>query len=60
MLNEQLSYTRARLVADVFSSYGFAADVVEMHGWGEANPLAENDTDEHRDLNRRVEIVIRR
>jgi outer membrane protein OmpA-like peptidoglycan-associated protein len=59
MLNEQLSYTRARLVADLIKGLGFSADIVQSQGWGEANPKADNDTDEHRDINRRVEIVVR-
>jgi Tol biopolymer transport system component len=59
MLNEQLSYTRSGIVADHIRSLGFSAEVVKSQGWGEANPLAENDTDEHRDMNRRVEIVVR-
>ncbi len=59
MLNEQLSYVRAKLVADVIRS-GFSAEAIQVQGWGEANPIAENDTDENRDINRRVEIVIRR
>lgn len=59
MLNEQLSYTRAKQVATAFGSEVFAPDVVQVQGWGEASPLAENDTEEHRDMNRRVEIVVR-
>jgi outer membrane protein OmpA-like peptidoglycan-associated protein len=59
MLNEQLSYTRARLVADFIKASGFPAEIVRSQGWGEANPKADNDTDEHRDMNRRVEIVVR-
>jgi outer membrane protein OmpA-like peptidoglycan-associated protein len=59
LLNEQLSHLRAKLVADVLRG-GFTQEAVHVQGWGEANALAENDTDEHRDLNRRVEIVIRR
>lgn len=59
MLNEQLSYTRARLIAEVIKAAGFPADVIQSQGWGEANPRAENDTDEHRDMNRRVEIIVR-
>lgn len=59
LLNEQLSYTRARLIADLIKSLGFPAQMVQYQGWGEANPKADNDTDEHRDLNRRVEIVVR-
>jgi outer membrane protein OmpA-like peptidoglycan-associated protein len=59
MLNEQLSYTRARLVADLIKASGFPTEIVQSQGWGEANPKADNDTDEHRDMNRRVEIVVR-
>jgi outer membrane protein OmpA-like peptidoglycan-associated protein len=59
LLNEQLSYTRARLVSSLIQAMGFDPEIVQPTGWGEANPLAENDTDEHRDMNRRVEIIVR-
>ncbi len=59
MLNEQLSFTRARLTGDVIKSMGFAPEAVQVQGWGEANPKAENDSDAHRDLNRRVEVIVR-
>lgn len=59
MFNEQLSYTRARVVADFIKASGFPAEIVQSQGWGEANPRADNDTDEHRDVNRRVEIIVR-
>jgi outer membrane protein OmpA-like peptidoglycan-associated protein len=60
MLNEQLSYTRARAVENVILRLGFPDQIMEAQGWGEANPRSDNDTDEHRDLNRRVEIIIRK
>lgn len=59
MLNESLSSQRAGLVANAIKAAGFAADAIQSQGWGEANPVAENDTDEHRNLNRRVEIIVR-
>jgi outer membrane protein OmpA-like peptidoglycan-associated protein len=59
LLNEQLSFQRARLVSAVFNKH-FDPDAIQTQGWGEANAVAENDTDEHRDMNRRVEIVIRK
>jgi outer membrane protein OmpA-like peptidoglycan-associated protein len=59
LINEQLSYQRAYLVSGVLSGMGFSNDVLTVHGWGEANPLAANDTEENRDKNRRVEIIIR-
>lgn len=57
MINEQLSHARAELVADIFRRR-LKPDLLEVQGWGEANPIAENDTDENRDKNRRVEIII--
>jgi outer membrane protein OmpA-like peptidoglycan-associated protein len=33
---------------------------IQSKGWGEANAVAPNDTDENKNLNRRVEIIIRR
>lgn len=60
MLNEQLSFTRARLVGAIITQQGWSADIVNTQGWGEANTLVDNDTEEHRDMNRRVEIVIRK
>lgn len=57
--NEQLSYERANLVAGSLAALKFPPDILETHGWGEVSPVASNDTDEDRDKNRRVEIVIR-
>lgn len=60
LINEQISYTRANIVAEAILSLGFYEMNVKAQGWGEANPIAPNDTDENQNLNRRVEIVIRR
>ncbi len=60
LLNEQLSYQRAKVVADAVLANGFLENAVRSQGWGEAAPIVENDTDEHRDKNRRVEIIIRK
>ena len=51
---------RAGLVAKEIEAMGFDPLTLRVHGWGEANPIAPNDTDENKDLNRRVEVIIRR
>lgn len=58
--NEQLSFTRARAVTAALQALAIPPDLLEMSGWGEASPLADNDTEEHRDLNRRVEVILRK
>jgi len=58
--NEQLSYQRADLVAASLAALKFPEEMLEIHGWGEVSPVASNDTEEDRDKNRRVEIVIRK
>jgi outer membrane protein OmpA-like peptidoglycan-associated protein len=60
LLNEQLSFERARLVAGEISSLGFNPDMMEVKGWGEANPIADNETEEGQAQNRRVEVMLRR
>lgn len=60
MINEQLSYERARLVSDVIMAMGVDSSAISSQGWGEADPIATNDTEEGRSENRRVEVIIRR
>lgn len=60
MLNEEISQLRARLVADVLASQGFAVEKITVQGWGEQYPLEPNENDAARDRNRRVEVVLRK
>jgi len=60
MINEQLSYTRAHAIADELMNLGFNEMNIKAQGWGEADPVAPNDNEENQNLNRRVEIIIRR
>ncbi|MNE18557.1 Outer membrane porin F precursor [compost metagenome] len=54
--NQQLSERRARNVADFLVTQGLAADKVTSQGMGEAEPVADNDTEAGRAKNRRVEL----
>ncbi|MDQ8936219.1 OmpA family protein [Acinetobacter rudis] len=56
--NNKLSLKRAETVADVFLTTGFNPKNIQTIGRGSAQPLAPNDTDENRALNRRVNIII--
>jgi outer membrane protein OmpA-like peptidoglycan-associated protein len=56
--NMQLSSERARAVASYLSDKGIDDDRIESVGYGEKSPVAENDSDEGRASNRRIEIVI--
>jgi outer membrane protein OmpA-like peptidoglycan-associated protein len=60
LINEQISYTRAKHVAEQIISFGAYDMNVHPEGWGEGNPAYSNDTEEGRNANRRVEIIIRR
>jgi outer membrane protein OmpA-like peptidoglycan-associated protein len=60
MINEGLSYKRAEIIAKEINSSGFEEGSVVAKGWGEANPIETNDTEEGRYKNRRVEVIIRR
>ena len=56
--NLSLSEKRAKAVADYLISKGIPRNLVEVVGYGESRPLYPNDSEEHRALNRRVEIKI--
>jgi outer membrane protein OmpA-like peptidoglycan-associated protein len=56
--NQELSERRAGAVQNALQEMGVARDRVGMRGYGEAYPVAGNDTGSNRQLNRRVEIVL--
>ena len=58
--NLGLSQRRADAVRNYLLQRGYAADLVQAHGLGEGQPVADNDNAEGRANNRRVEIVIER
>ena len=55
--NMDLSQRRAETVINYLISKGVPADRLTAKGYGEAQPVASNDTDEGRFQNRRVELV---
>lgn len=56
--NQTLSERRAMAAANYLQSLGVGAERVSTRGMGENDPVAENDTEAGRQLNRRVEVVI--
>jgi OOP family OmpA-OmpF porin len=55
--NQKLSERRAKTVRDYLASEGVASSRMTVVGWGEAKPVASNDTAEGRAENRRVEVI---
>jgi outer membrane protein OmpA-like peptidoglycan-associated protein len=56
--NQDLSERRANAVRSALVEMGVAQERIAIHGYGEELPVAANDTAAHRQLNRRVEIVL--
>ena len=56
--NQQLSERRAQSVTDYFGSREINRGRLQDYGYGEGYPVASNDTDQGRALNRRVEIAL--
>jgi chemotaxis protein MotB len=56
--NQDLSQKRADAVMQFLISRGVRADLVSAHGYGEADPVASNDTASGRAQNRRVELSL--
>ena len=55
--NQDLSERRAASVADAMVARGIARDRLTSMGRGESAPIANNDTEAGRSLNRRVEVL---
>jgi chemotaxis protein MotB len=56
--NWELSAARALSVLYFFEDKGIPSNKLQFSGFGEQNPLYPNDTVEHRQINRRVDITI--
>ena len=56
--NLQLSASRAAAVRDYLLSLGVAKSRLQVRGYGESSPRADNTTPEGRAMNRRVELKI--
>ena len=54
--NEGLSERRAKTVREFLIRYGVDPDRLTYKGYGETMPMADNDTEDGRALNRRVEL----
>jgi OmpA-OmpF porin, OOP family len=55
--NQTLSEARAKAVADWLTKHGIAAARLSSRGYGKTKPVADNNNDEGRAKNRRVEIA---
>ncbi len=56
--NMKLSQRRAEAVRGYIVSHGIAPDRLTARGFGKRMPVADNNTDEGRALNRRVELKV--
>lgn len=56
--NMKLSQARADAVKSMLTGLGISADRIVTKGYGETMPVASNDTEEGRALNRRTELTI--
>lgn len=57
--NKKLSFARAQSVANALIAKGVNKSRIKVRGFGKDNPICNNKTEEGRQCNRRVEVVIR-
>lgn len=57
MARQELTEARAKAVMDALIQKGVEAKRMSSIGWGDSKPLNDNDTDENKARNNRIEIV---
>lgn len=57
-VNQALSEARAAVVAEYLETNGVDASILTVKGYGEAQPIDDNQTEQGRAANRRVELVV--
>ena len=57
--NLKLSEARAKAVADYLITKGIDAKRITFKGYGSKNSIVPNDTEEHKQANRRVEFILK-
>jgi outer membrane protein OmpA-like peptidoglycan-associated protein len=57
-VNQTLSDRRAEAVRNFLVAQGVSPDAITSQGFGDANPIASNDTTQGRQLNRRVDMIV--
>lgn len=58
LYNQRLSERRAQRVAEALDRSGVRPSQLRVHGYGESNPIASNESDVGRARNRRVEVIV--
>ncbi|WP_293013262.1 OmpA family protein [Mongoliibacter sp.] len=58
VLNKDLSLKRASKIRGYLTLNGIQFERIRISGWGGTRPIADNSTDEGRNINRRVELTI--
>lgn len=56
--NKEISEKRAKAVVDYLASKNIADGRLQYKGYGDTKPIASNETEEGKTINRRVEIVV--
>ena len=57
--NKALSEGRAKAICDYLIQQGISKNRLSYEGKGDTQPLAKNDTEANKSLNRRVELVLK-
>ncbi len=56
--DERLSYMRAKRVENELVQYGIDVNKITCYGYSNTRPLVPENTDENKQINRRVEVVV--